>query len=64
MYDIYCKIERKIFFQWTTDQDLQDAMASIGVSDLVSIKFHENRTNGQSKGLVYSLLPNPVYNAR
>jgi len=38
--------------QWTTDQDLQDALASIGVTDLVNIKFHENRTNGQSKGSV------------
>lgn len=35
---------------WTTDQDLQDALASIGVTDLINIKFHENRTNGQSKG--------------
>ena len=41
--------------QWTTDQDLQDALLSIGVTDLISIKFHENRTNGQSKGLVLFL---------
>lgn len=49
--------ESHLFFsvQWTTDQDLQDAMASIGVSDLISVKFHENRTNGQSKGFVYLL---------
>ncbi|KAJ8298994.1 hypothetical protein KUTeg_023054 [Tegillarca granosa] len=35
---------------WTTDQDLTDAVASIGVTDLVEIKFYENRANGQSKG--------------
>ncbi|XP_059174477.1 cleavage and polyadenylation specificity factor subunit 6-like isoform X2 [Physella acuta] len=35
---------------WTTDQDLTDAMSSIGVSDLLEIKFYENRANGQSKG--------------
>ncbi|CAG5135611.1 unnamed protein product [Candidula unifasciata] len=35
---------------WTTDQDLVDAMNSIGVHDLVDIKFYENRANGQSKG--------------
>lgn len=42
------------FFQWTTDQDLTDAIASVGVTDLVEIKFYENRANGQSKGYVYS----------
>ncbi|XP_076116110.1 cleavage and polyadenylation specificity factor subunit 6-like isoform X3 [Mytilus galloprovincialis] len=35
---------------WTTDQDLTDAIASVGVTDLVEIKFYENRANGQSKG--------------
>ncbi|XP_067656024.1 cleavage and polyadenylation specificity factor subunit 6-like isoform X3 [Haliotis asinina] len=35
---------------WTTDQDLTDALTSIGVHDLVEIKFYENRANGQSKG--------------
>ncbi|KAL5007389.1 hypothetical protein ScPMuIL_016195 [Solemya velum] len=35
---------------WTTDQDLTDAITSLGVSDLVEIKFYENRANGQSKG--------------
>ncbi|VDP06154.1 unnamed protein product [Soboliphyme baturini] len=35
---------------WTTDQDLADAVASINVTDLVDIKFYENRANGQSKG--------------
>ncbi|XP_052233736.1 cleavage and polyadenylation specificity factor subunit 6-like isoform X2 [Dreissena polymorpha] len=35
---------------WTTDQDLTDALASIGVNDLLEIKFYENRANGQSKG--------------
>ncbi|CAI9744040.1 cleavage and polyadenylation specificity factor subunit 6-like isoform X2 [Octopus vulgaris] len=35
---------------WTTDQDLTDIIASIGVPDLLEIKFYENRANGQSKG--------------
>ncbi|KAL8591506.1 hypothetical protein ACOMHN_000521 [Nucella lapillus] len=35
---------------WTTDQDLTDAIGSCGVSDLLEIKFNENRANGQSKG--------------
>lgn len=39
-----------IEFQWTTDQDLIDSLAAIGVTDLVEIKFYENRANGQSKG--------------
>ncbi|XP_014662470.1 PREDICTED: cleavage and polyadenylation specificity factor subunit 6-like [Priapulus caudatus] len=35
---------------WTTDQDLTDSINSIGVHDIVEIKFYENRANGQSKG--------------
>lgn len=35
---------------WTTDQDLTDIIASVGVPDLLEIKFYENRANGQSKG--------------
>ncbi|CAH8541522.1 unnamed protein product [Dicrocoelium dendriticum] len=35
---------------WTTDQDLLDATNAIGINDVVEIKFHENRQNGQSKG--------------
>lgn len=35
---------------WTTDQDLQDAISALGVTDLIEIKFYENRANGQSKG--------------
>lgn len=37
-------------FQWTTDQDLIHACASLNVRDVTNIKFYENRTNGQSKG--------------
>lgn len=37
-------------FQWTSDQDITDAVQSIGVSDFVEVKFFENRANGQSKG--------------
>lgn len=35
---------------WTSDQDITDAVQSIGVSDFVEVKFFENRANGQSKG--------------
>uniref|UniRef100_A0A3Q2FWW0 Cleavage and polyadenylation specificity factor subunit 6 n=1 Tax=Cyprinodon variegatus TaxID=28743 RepID=A0A3Q2FWW0_CYPVA len=35
---------------WTTDEDLTEAIRSIGISDLLEIKFFENRANGQSKG--------------
>lgn len=39
-----------LLFQWTSDQDLIDVISSSGVTDIIEIKFHENRTNGQSKG--------------
>merc|ERR1719450_1401104 len=35
---------------WTTDQDIQDSVQNLGVSDFVEVKFYENRANGQSKG--------------
>ncbi|KXJ17833.1 Cleavage and polyadenylation specificity factor subunit 7 [Exaiptasia diaphana] len=35
---------------WTTDQELTEALQECGVTDLVNIKFFENRNNGQSKG--------------
>ncbi|CAF0737338.1 unnamed protein product [Didymodactylos carnosus] len=35
---------------WTTDQDLSDIIQLLGINDLLEIKFHENRVNGQSKG--------------
>ncbi|XP_019641311.1 PREDICTED: cleavage and polyadenylation specificity factor subunit 6-like isoform X2 [Branchiostoma belcheri] len=35
---------------WTTDADLSEAILSVGVKDLLEIKFYENRANGQSKG--------------
>lgn len=36
--------------QWTTDQQLIQTIRSIGVYDVVELKFAENRANGQSKG--------------
>lgn len=36
--------------QWTTDQDITDAVNSIGINDFQEVKFFENRANGQSKG--------------
>uniref|UniRef100_A0A2K5QXM8 Cleavage and polyadenylation specificity factor subunit 6 n=1 Tax=Cebus imitator TaxID=2715852 RepID=A0A2K5QXM8_CEBIM len=35
---------------WTTDEDLTEAVHSLGVNDILEIKFFENRANGQSKG--------------
>ena len=35
---------------WTTDNDIQEAIAGCGVSDFQEVKFNENRINGQSKG--------------
>ncbi|KAF7261392.1 hypothetical protein EG68_01114 [Paragonimus skrjabini miyazakii] len=35
---------------WTTDQDLLEAANKLGINDVIEIKFHENRQNGQSKG--------------
>lgn len=35
---------------WTTDMNLTDAIHDLGVTDLLEVKFHENRVNGQSKG--------------
>jgi cleavage and polyadenylation specificity factor subunit 6/7 len=35
---------------WTTDQDLTDAIIALGITDLIEIKFYENKVNGQSKG--------------
>ncbi|VDM33498.1 unnamed protein product [Hydatigera taeniaeformis] len=41
---LYCSV------QWSTDVDIQEAFNSIGIRDILEIKFHENRQNGQSKG--------------
>ncbi|KAI2560298.1 CPSF7 isoform 8, partial [Pan troglodytes] len=38
------------FSWWTTDQQLIQVIRSIGVYDVVELKFAENRANGQSKG--------------
>lgn len=35
---------------WTTDQDVINAINSVGVKDVHEVKFFENRNNGQSKG--------------
>uniref|UniRef100_A0A668TZW6 Cleavage and polyadenylation specificity factor subunit 6 n=1 Tax=Oreochromis aureus TaxID=47969 RepID=A0A668TZW6_OREAU len=35
---------------WTTDEDLTEAIRVIGITDVLEIKFFENRANGQSKG--------------
>lgn len=40
----------KNILQWTTDEDLTEAVHSLGVNDILEIKFFENRANGQSKG--------------
>ncbi len=35
---------------WTTDSDLSSVIEACGVTDLLDIKFYENKINGQSKG--------------
>lgn len=57
MYIYVCVYLKKRFLQfnvfipqWTTDEDLTDAIRSIGITDVLEIKFFENRANGQSKG--------------
>lgn len=59
LYSIYdCEISRSnqflficySYFQWTTDQDITNAVHEIGVPDFQEVKFFENRSNGQSKG--------------
>lgn len=35
---------------WTTDQDVINAINSVGINDVQEVKFFENRNNGQSKG--------------
>ena len=35
---------------WTSDLDLMKLIQTLGVNDIIEIKFMENRSNGQSKG--------------
>lgn len=35
---------------WTNDEELSNAITECGVTDLISVKFFENRVNAQSKG--------------
>ncbi|XP_066922853.1 cleavage and polyadenylation specificity factor subunit 6-like [Clytia hemisphaerica] len=35
---------------WTTDEQVGNAITQCGIADLISVKFFENRINGQSKG--------------
>lgn len=39
-----------VLFQWTTDQDIANAISEAGVADFHEVKFFEHRPNGQSKG--------------
>lgn len=48
MYFLFCFTKKT--FQWTTDSDIYDAIQSVGVQDIVEVRFFENRANGQSKG--------------
>lgn len=47
---IHILITLSFLIQWTTDEDLTEAIRSIGITDVLEIKFFENRANGQSKG--------------
>lgn len=35
---------------WSTDKDLVDLIVAASITDLIDVKFYENRQNGQSKG--------------
>ena len=39
-----------VIHRWTTDAEVAILISTLGIEDLVEVKFHENRTNGQSKG--------------
>ena len=49
---LLCNFHQK----WTTDEELASSIQECGVTDLVNIKFFENRANGQSKGWVPNLI--------
>lgn len=49
-YILFIYSINNVFLQWTTDQDIYDCITSIGVSDLIDVKFFENDISGQSKG--------------
>uniref|UniRef100_A0A914I5C1 RRM domain-containing protein n=1 Tax=Globodera rostochiensis TaxID=31243 RepID=A0A914I5C1_GLORO len=40
---------------WTTDEQLQKLIQTLGVDDLMDVKFYENRNNGQSKGFALAV---------
>lgn len=42
------------YLQWTSDKDLISMAQTLGVMDMIDIKFAENRINGQSRGWVAS----------
>lgn len=42
--------ENLLYLQWTTDQDITNAVLEAGVNDFHEVKFFEHRANGQSKG--------------
>lgn len=35
---------------WTSDKDLTETIEDLSITDLIEIKFYENKINGQSKG--------------
>ncbi|KAL3093209.1 hypothetical protein niasHT_022659 [Heterodera trifolii] len=40
---------------WTTDDQLQKLIQTLGVDDMIDVKFYENRNNGQSKGFALAV---------
>jgi len=45
---------------WTTDKDLEDAVSSIGVQDLMEARFHENRSHEK---LILDALVNGIFDS-
>lgn len=45
---------------WTTDKCLTEAISLLGCTDIIEIKFYENKVNGQSKGFALVTLGSEV----
>ncbi|CDW56901.1 RNA recognition motif protein [Trichuris trichiura] len=46
----FCSLPNSNLTWWTTDTDVEKALAKMDIRDVVDVRFYENRVNGQSKG--------------